>query len=85
MFESFEFNKAIVPHRKNMLYAREEKLLHELNSREDYTNLAFEYNSPYKATNARMNLIKYAKAYNMPFAFMTRKSTLYVVKEEDNV
>lgn len=85
MFESFEFNKAIVPRRNKSLYTREQNLLHELNSKKDYKNLALEYNSPYRASHARISLIDYAKAHNMPFAFMTRKSTLYVVKEEENV
>ena len=85
MFESFEFNKAIVPRRNKSLYTRERNLLHELNSKKDYKNLALEYNSPYRASRARISLIKYAKAYNMPFVFMTRKSTLYVVKEDENV
>ena len=84
MFESFEFNKAIVPRRNKSLYTREQNLLHELNSKKDYKNLALEYNSPYRASHARISLIDYTKAHNMPFAFMTRKSTLYVVKEDEN-
>lgn len=85
MFESFNFNETIVPHRKATLYAREYKLLHELNGNKDYRNLKLEYNSPYRASHARISPIDYAKAHNMPFVFMTRKSTLYVVKEEENV
>ena len=85
MFESFNFNEIIVPHRKETLYAREYKLLHELNSNKDYRNLKLEYNSTYRASRARIVLINYAKAYNMPFVFTTRKTTLFVIKEEENV
>ena len=77
MFESFKFNEVIVPRKGKSLYTREQNLLHELNSTEEYTNLALEYNSAYRAIHARTSLMTYAKSYNMPFRFTTRRSTLF--------
>ena len=84
MFESYNFNQPVGIIRGKSLYTREHELLHELNSNEEYTNLAFEYNSTYRATHARTSLMTYAKSFNMPFRFTTRRSTLFVIKEENN-